>query len=263
MTGSIKYPRTTRTDNICNLCQKTVKKLSDDHVPPKGGYPISQVIIQSYPEGTKEDTFRLHHSSNGLKFKTICSECNNLLGAKFDEALNEFVNNVAKIASSPYNVLESFSVEVNPTRVIKAVLAHLLAAKTGECNTTYDKKIRQYIFDDGAKLPSEFKLYYWYYPYDTVVISLDKFAYDMESGSSAFFSVLKYYPIAFLLLCDTTMADKTFCELTKYNHNRMDERVRIPFNFKKRPGNFPESIQHTSCCLVPEDHTDLISYKVK
>lgn len=260
MEGSVKYPKTTRDDCVCNLCQNTVPKLSEDHVPPKGWMKPRRVVVESYPEGSVDDEFRTHISNNGLSFKTLCSNCNNLLGARYDKALKEFTGNISKVIQSPLNVLNSFSVETQPTLVTKAVLGHILAAKTGDCNTTIDNEIRQYVLSINTVLSPKIKLYYWYYPYDTAVISLDKMTCDLSDGCHAYFSVLKYYPVAFLMMYESGMEDKRYCELTKYIRKREDVKVRVPFKLFDVPPTFPESSKYSKCCLVPVGHTDLIAH---
>lgn len=260
MDNNIKYPKTVRDDCICNLCQKKVAKLSEDHVPPKGWMTPRHVTIESYPEGSAEDIYRLSTSHNGLKFRTLCSECNNLLGARYDKALKDFTVNVTNVIQSPLNVFNSFPVETQPALVAKAVLGHILAAKTGECGTPVDEKMRRYVLGKDLKLSSQIKVYYWYFPYDTAIISLDKIVYDIFEGGHAYFSVLKYYPIAFLMMYESSMANKSICELTTYIKKDEYAKVRIPFKLNDIPATFPESSKYSGCCLVPRDHTDLIAH---
>ena len=113
----------------------------------------------------------------------------------------------------------------------------------------------------GSKLSSKIKLYYWFYPSDTAIITLDKAPCDLLTGSHAFFSVLKYYPVAFMMMYESEMVDKSFCELTNYIVKNDDEKIWVPFKLDKIPIDFPESIKYSQCCLVPDDHTDLIAHK--
>lgn len=260
MDNNIKYPKTVRDDCVCNLCQEKVAKLSEDHVPPKGWMTPRCVTIESYPEGSAEDIFRSRTSHNGLKFRTLCANCNNILGARYDKALKGFTNNIVQRVQSPLNVLNSFTIETQPALVIKAVLGHILAAKTGECSTPIDEEIRRYVLGKDIKLSSKIKVYYWYFPYDTAIISLDKTVCDILNGGHAYFSVLKYYPVAFLMMYESSMADKSICELTKYIKKDECRKVRIPFKLDEIPATFPESSKYSGCCLVPKDHTDLIAH---
>lgn len=227
MDNNIKYPKTVRDDCICNLCLKKVDRLSDDHIPPKGWMTPRRVVIESYPEGSAQDIFRSTTSHNGLKFKTLCPDCNNILGARYDKALKKFTESITRVVQSPFNVLKSFSVEAQPSLIVKAILGHILAAKTGDCKTSIDEDIRRYVLGLDKILLSKIKVYYWYFPYDTVIISLDKIACDILEGSHAHFSVLKYYPVAFLMMYESTMADKSIYELTKYT--KKDECAKVRF----------------------------------
>lgn len=261
MEGKVKYPKTSRDDCTCNLCQKIVTKLSDDHIPPKGWMKPDKTIVECYPEGSSDDTFRSTKKANGLTFKTICASCNNMLGSQYDKALKAFAKSIASVYESPDNTFKSFPIETQPSLVVKAVLGHMLAAKTGFCDTSIDKEIRRYVMNPGTKLSSKIKLYYWFYPSDTAIISLDKAPCDLQTGSHAFFSVMKYYPVAFMMMYESEMVDKSICELTRYIMKNENERVRVPFKLNEMPINFPESIKYSQCCLVPDDHTDLIAHK--
>lgn len=260
MNGSIKYPQTSRSDCVCNLCQKKVDKLSEDHIPPKGWMKPRPLVVEPYPEGSKDDIYRPTTKNNGLVFRTLCSSCNNFLGARYDKALKEFVYEITRFSESPLNVFRSFPVSAQPTLITKAVLGHMLASKTDFCNSNIDKEIRRYVMSDCEKLSPKIKLYYWYYPYDNAIVSNDINACDLSNGTSAFYSVLKAYPVAFMLMYDSEMSDKRFYELTKYIRKEETARVRVPFRLDFYPYNFPESNEFTKCRLVPKQRTNLIAH---
>lgn len=71
--------------SICNLCRET-KDMSWDHVPPKGGVTLSAVKMEtvfSLMAGDSEQA-KFRESQNGMKYRTICSDCNSYLGSEFD-----------------------------------------------------------------------------------------------------------------------------------------------------------------------------------
>jgi len=115
MDSKIRYPKTKREDNVCNICLRAVDRLSWDHVPPKGSYPPSHTLIMPYPEGSDGDinNRRYAKSADGLKFQTLCKDCNSMLGSKYDKELNSFLNSIQSILRSPICIPEIFHITAN------------------------------------------------------------------------------------------------------------------------------------------------------
>lgn len=153
------YPKTRREDCVCNICRQTVQKLSDDHVPPKGTFKPGTIRIHCYPESHQGEIHRTHISHNGLKFRTICSSCNNNLGSMYDVHLKKFLNRLSSTLSSPLILPNPLMIKGHPTAIIKAIMGHILAAKTDVCNGDADKATRDYLFNDNAILPSNIRLF--------------------------------------------------------------------------------------------------------
>lgn len=260
MKGKVLYPKTVREDTVCNICRKTVSRLSWDHVPPQGSHIPVNVVNMHYPEGEEGSIFRHATSANGLKFRTLCKDCNSLLGGKFDKELNRFLNQLQRILQSGLVLPSRITLQGKPTLIIKAILGHILAAKTGFCDSEIDSEFRDYIMNDDAVLSDKLKVYYWYYPYNNVIITTDKMPYDIETGQKAFFSVLKYYPLAFMMMWESTSNVEWMTEITKYNNNDYNLTVELPILFVEPPVDFPESTKYCKLALVPSDHTDLVSF---
>ena len=83
--------------SICNLCRKE-KDLSWDHIPPKGGIELSTVKMETIFAliAGDRDKPKIRESQNGMKYRTICSECNAYLGAEFDIIINDFALSVGR-----------------------------------------------------------------------------------------------------------------------------------------------------------------------
>lgn len=186
-----------------------------------------------------------------------------MLGSRYDKELNSFLNQLQRYLKSGLVLPSRITLQAKPTLLIKAILGHILAAKTGFCDSEIDKEFRNYITNDDAILSDNLKIYYWYYPYNNVIITTDKMAYDMETGQKAFFSVLKYYPLAFMTMWESASSVETMVELTKYNHNDHNHTAALPISFSELPSDFPESTKYCNIALVPNDHTDLMSFPRK
>lgn len=183
-----------------------------------------------------------------------------MLGSKYDKELNRFLNQLQGFLKSGLVLPRTITLQAKPTLLIKAILGHILAAKTGFCDSEIDKEFRNYITNDSAVLSDKLKVYYWYYPYNNVIITTDKMPYDMESGQKAFFSVLKYFPLAFMTMWESSSNIEGMVEITKYNKNDYNDTVALPVTFVELPADFPESTKYCHIALVPSDHTDLLSF---
>lgn len=227
----------------CNICLNETE-LTWDHIPPKGGIEVSEVeqknILQHLTDSTANNYVL---SQNGVKYRTICSHCNNaLLGAKYDLALNSFVNELSMFLKSKLYFPEKIMFKAQPGMIIKSVIGHLLAAK-GEFETSkIDEQFRDYFLDERRVIPHNFKVFYWVYPYHSIKIIRD---IGMPSVRGNFkskfsmFSTLRYFPIGYLI---TDAED--YCgldDLSRYCTNIVDDAIEIPINFANiYDENWPE-----------------------
>lgn len=220
--------------SICNLCRE-VKPLSWDHVPPKGGIELSKVEMEtvfSLMAGDKEKP-KLRESQNGVKFRTICKECNELLGQKYDPILNDFAISVGKYLKTSLRLPNVINHPVKPQRLLKSLLGHLVAAKVDIENTAFDVAARNYVLNETAKLPKDINVFYWIYPYNCSV-SIRDFAMFTPRGTfnePAVFQTLKYYPVAYLLTDKSEYANLN--SLSQFRDCELDDEVDIPVNLTR------------------------------
>jgi hypothetical protein len=241
------YQKFKRRENpsICNICLKS-KTLSWDHVPPKGGVDIGSVeqetILQKFttPITDKKSTF----SQNGVKFRTICSECNNSLGGNYDLELNRFSLGVKEIIESKLILPPIIYIKAKPNKILKSLYGHFLAAKVDIENTTIDESLRAYYFNETKGIKVNLNMFYWVYPYQNFVVIRDVLMPAVRGNLKqvGYFSILKYYPIAFLL----TDLDQYYDlrKFTIYKSENIDEEINIPIYLEiiKDP-DWPESVE--------------------
>lgn len=141
--------------------------MSWDHVPPKGGINLSSVEIKSIFNNIagKEDPNRLI-SQNGVKYRTICRDCNSYIGTNYDPIINEFNKTISLFLKSELILPKKVNITTKPIRLIKGILSHILTAKLNIDSVLTDQRIRTYLSSDNEKLPDEINIYYWIYPYD-------------------------------------------------------------------------------------------------
>jgi hypothetical protein len=198
----------------CTICLSH-GKLTNDHVPPKGSHAPSRVWIQSVAPTLRKPDERIprRHSQNGMKFRTICARCNNdLLGRRYDPALNYMSTKVRQIvrAAGRLALPTYLTVSIQPQRVARAVIGHLLAAD--EAHSKQPRKapmidaMRGYFLDETKELPDNLRLFFR--PYrglrQTVLRGVGvMFGFTQVSPPPIVVGdFLKYFPIAFCLASD-------------------------------------------------------------
>ncbi|MDD4681523.1 MAG: hypothetical protein PHP79_11725 [Clostridia bacterium] len=257
------YTKTSRTDNICNICgKKEVPFLSWDHVPPKGGIDLSAIEIRNYTDLSSISAKERDISQNGLKFRTICKTCNTKLGTRYDVAFNKLMLDISHrvtsclILPSPF-----FKVKTYPTRIIKSVLGHILASKAADCQTNIDNISRNYLFNENAILPKDIRVYYWFYPYDCTIIRNDVLTMSSKTRQIAHYSVLKSFPLGFAVVSQAEFND-SFSNLTEQNTNDINKEVDIPINISCLfDWDLPERLKSDEIRLFSKDSTALFASK--
>jgi hypothetical protein len=227
--------------SICNLCRGEAD-LTWDHVPPKGGILVRPVEIQTAMTRLTGRPARGVISQNGVKYRTICKRCNDHIGAEYDPTMNAFSKSVGRYVKSTLRVPNVVRFATKPQRLLKALLAHLVAAKVEIEDTTFDRAARGYALDPTAKLPDDITVFYWVYPYDETVVMRD-FAMFTPRGTfkqPAVFQLLKSFPVAFL--CSTASTYDGLDRLSLFRRCELDEEVEIPVRLlPAREPHWPET----------------------
>ena len=87
----------------CALC-RSYSKLTEAHVPPKSVGNTDEWITKSYMTALSTrngDVYYPRHFKGGLKFKTLCRDCNSSLGGREDKAIGDFFGQVRQRIKSP------------------------------------------------------------------------------------------------------------------------------------------------------------------
>ena len=237
--------------SMCNLCWQT-KKMSWDHVPPKGGVEFSKVEMQSVLNKMSPDhpPTQPKESQDGLKYRTICRECNSMMGRLFDPVINEFAIGVGRLLKSSLTLPPVVQYRTKPANLIRGILGHIVAAKVAQDNFLLDERVRDFLFDPAKPVHEKIHIYYWVYPYsDTLVMR------DFMRGSSnpafhpAFCNLIKYFPIAYLI---TDHSDyEGLSSLTAYRHLRIDEEAEISIKLTNiKQAHWPEHPQDDTMFIL-------------
>jgi hypothetical protein len=147
------------------LCAK-ITTLTWDHVPPKGGITLEPVEIEQIFQALtgNQAVPKFQMSQDGMKFRTICKSCNDLLGSKYDRALNEFALGVGQFLKTRLHLPSVIKYKTRPMAVARTILGHLLATKVEPDRGFIDHDIRSFFFDEAIPVPSDIHIFYWIYP---------------------------------------------------------------------------------------------------
>lgn len=233
----------------CNICCEPAP-LCWDHVPPKGGIEVKAVeqetILHRF---TGMETERIYSiSQNGVKFRTICSNCNNtLLGTRYDPVLNDFALGVGRFLKTTLDMPPTIMYKTRTNCLIRAIIGHLLSAKGDFENTTMDVRFRSFFLNEVAVCPESLKIFYWIYPYPDIVVIRDVVmpAVRGDFSTKGFFSILKYFPVAYLV-CDLPQYEG-LDNLTFYYDTDSSNEVAVPIKLDQvRHRQWPELVDDTN-----------------
>jgi len=187
----------------CNICGVN-GKLTEDHVPPKGSIQVTRMEMYSIIDviAAQRPNKKGKQAQNGVKFKTLCGVCNNdRLGLNYDPAINQFSNEIASIVRTPVAVPPKCTISIEPNKVARAVVGHLLAVGNDRYSTeAVPGLLSKYFLDPTQDLPSGFKIYFWLYPYLRQVLIRDGgICPEFPRQIFVFFWLMKYFPLSFFV----------------------------------------------------------------
>jgi len=235
-------------EGYCNICGE-YKKLTFDHVPPKGCVGIQNrnvALLTAALDCKKLNKHNTRQLQDGLKFKSLCEVCNNeLLGLEYDPFLNEFAAKMSNytnlIINHDISLPKSFDIDIKLQRVTRSIVGHLLAAQVREDMATpvrrapYLDAIRQYFLNPSASIPKELEIYYWLYPSDIQVIILGSGLMSIYRKDAIIGEFIKFYPIAFWVTWDQPPIDINLPSLTKNKELLINETSSVTVSIENIP----------------------------
>lgn len=249
-----------KKDSICNICQQE-KVLSIDHVPPKACPPAnSRVTSKLLYQMIGDKSFRPRQDQNGVTFKTICSDCNNLLGSRYDPALVDISQRIESFLESNLSLPYSFEIECQPNAVMRSVLGHFLAAKTETDEVLIDGLIRPCVIDPSMPIHDDIHILYWVHPYENTVILRDFYmpAVRGRFGDPGFFNLLKFYPLAFLVTHQLPSYEG-LSSLHQFNKLAPSEKTNVQINLRStKQSKFPEDCSGNNVLAIGRTERDSV-----
>jgi hypothetical protein len=233
-------------ESICNICGD-FGRLTKDHTPPKGAININQVEMLHIIDhlNAEKPTRNTRKSQNGVKYRTLCSRCNNgLLGTKYDPAFISFVSNVGGFLRTKIQLPRIINVPSQPQKLMRAVLGHLSAQGVNRYDHGKDTEpLRDYFIDESLPLPNNIDIYYWVYPYKSQVQVRDCCYMDIRIGEPVIIWFIKFFPIAFLVTWDKPQElNIQFPNLDEWRNAGIEEEIEIPVHLDRiAPQFWPET----------------------
>ena len=218
----------------CNICGE-FKKLTWDHVPPKSAGNDKEVDVNTLYKGIPTEHNYQKRYRSGIKYRSICSQCNNVLLSSYDNAYKKFVLDIKQLLATSIVLPEVVQIPVEINKVCRAICGHLLAAKDFyDDQSMIDSELRKYIVNIEYKINKDYRLYYWIYPYNTIYIVRD-FVVKSNSKKVAFpvnpASSIASYPIA-LILEEGVGSNCGLVDLLQYTTDDINEVVTVPIDFR-------------------------------
>jgi hypothetical protein len=187
-------------DKLCNICCE-LKALTRDHVPPKSALERKNVEIESFGERLANHTGRVSFSQSGIRFQTICADCNAMLGRDCDPEFSKFCSEIREWLRSPLLLGDQWSVWLDARAVVRSVFGHMLAARSIVPDTVHDRVMRDFVLGKRSDFVPELRVFYWIHDHPTTSI-LSSFLMPAVRGNFrhfGIFSVLKAPPLGFMV----------------------------------------------------------------
>jgi len=211
----------------CRLCGK-LSTLTWDHVPPKACGNAMPTEIQSFADTlSRQPDKRVQLSQNGLKYRTLCSDCNNrILGKNLDVALSDFLRGVISIVESAIHLPEAVDIECDIDAVCLCVLGHLVAANITDHRSVFDETASKCVLNERLHSLDAMHMYGWIYPYSPTLIFRD-FVIHM-SDEPVFCQFFATFPFAFLVTGSAVHLDVTAFRPDHTQQARPAKTVSVP-----------------------------------
>lgn len=230
----------------CNICG-AFGALTEDHTPPKGIPGCGQVDLYRIAEaiGTEIGAGG-RRFQRGVTYRSLCRLCNtDRLGGRFDPSLISFAKSIDGVLKSPIALPRILPVTIFPSRVVRSVVGHILAARVGTpAEGTAGEAMKAFFLDDDAPFPSSMACYTWVYA-GANQVTIRMSARMTLRGHDWLFSLMKFYPLAFMLVWDAPPGSRfPLASLTALSQGidaqdevRLDLRSNPPLDWPETPSN--------------------------
>jgi len=266
---SARFAHTKISVGYCQICGEH-KKLTADHVPPKGSITLSVVEQKTVIEHTGNEDVKGVKGKRGSVFKTICQKCNSDLGLfdseikRVNELLIGKIRGFYTFANSPYNYVSEI---LNVKLYLRGIIGHMLASTSvSSCLsplpiTDFYQPLRDFVQGGIASIDNTHDIFYWFYP-NRFNISGKGFAIaELGKGEPTICAALYFYPVA-VLVCSKGHICPQLSNRHRLNSNSSKLIVDLSSNLFKQSG-FPFYSLEGTTMLALRDSDVTVSYPIK
>ena len=145
------------------------------------------------------DLFFGRRFNGGVRFRTLCSDCNNGLGGREDKAIGAFFERIRKLVESPLIIESNVNVMAKPNLIYRGLLAHLVSANDNGVPSGFDLEARELFFGKRNLNQSSWNLFYWMYTGSKLFLMRDAYHTVWHPRVKLVpIHVLKFFPLAFM-----------------------------------------------------------------
>jgi hypothetical protein len=218
--------------------------LTENHIPPQAVGNFDHWNAQSYltVSAADRELFYGRRFNGGLRFKTLCAECNNGLGGKEDKAIINFFERVRKLLNSRVILLSRMQVPARPNQI----LAHLVSANESGVPSAFDVEARELFFGKKSLSLSSWNLFYWIYLCPNLFLMRNAYYTVWHPTVTVTpIQVLKFFPLAFMFTQEPWFFGLP--NMRSFLRSEDDEVVDLPVELQAKDGHpvwpvVPESI---------------------
>ena len=231
----------------CNICG-AVGPLTEDHSPPKSCHRPKAVQVRHIVDLLAAERSPTERPSrilqNGLKFKTLCHQCNNdYLGLRYDPALANFTNAVSSFLTSSITLPEVANIRGNPQRMMRSIFGHVAAQGVDRyLKGKETEQLVEWFKDDTAVLPEGIRFYYWPFPHQDCIVFRDAAYLQISRSDVCVIWLMKFFPVSFLMTFEKTLNPMFNLPLLSNYHDLLPVEVVLPLVLKDIPPRYwPEA----------------------
>jgi hypothetical protein len=200
--------------------------------------------------------------SRGVRFRTLCADCNNGLGGKEDKTIAAFFESVKKLVESPIILTSTIKVTTRPNELYKGLMAHLVAANDNGIPSAFDIEARELFFGRKALRWSTWSLFYWIFVGSELFLMRN--AYHTTWHPTVELRpliLLKLYPLAFMFVQENWFLGVP--NLRTYLQPRDDEEAEVPIELRLRDENpfWPAVVAPSNVIMLAGDSFGLIGQR--
>ena len=224
--------------DYCNICGEK-KELTWDHVPPQSSLFQPDMLANTLFSTLPSEKEYMRHYQSGIKYRSICAKCNNMVLGNNDSEYKRFIKSVhnqllekLEISQGVIQSIDTIIVKTKINRLLRSICGHLLAMKdTYDNQVLSDVYMRNYVLNEQLIFDKEY-FYVWIYPYATVVNARDFATRGFVNGTHphGMVSIMSSHPLAFI--CSSE--DESECgldDLGKYTTSNIDDEVYVTLHF--------------------------------